>query len=614
MNRHCAGARRWRRALLGAALLLLVPLAAGNVIHVKWDATGANDGTSWADAHVYLQDALAAAGNGDELWVAAGTYRPDQGSGQLPGDRAASFTLKAGVALYGGFAGTESQRDQRDWTTHVTTLSGDLLANDGPSFANYGDNSRHVVQAPWDSDPGAVLDGFTIRGGNANDGLDGGGLVCYANPLVRNCTFTANRADRYGGAVFCGIDISPAIAECRFEWNFSGQRGGAVYISAEDGAQVSACTFEQNTAGTGGYGGAVFVAGPGGTVLAHCEFLGNHVPQGRGGALAVLNSSALCTDSTFRGNGGPATHYGAAVHVEGGAPRFNDCAFESNSAERMGGAAYVTGALPTFERCTFAFNGSPYGPGALECANGSTVMLLNSILTGNWAGTIGPGALAIETRISSLTTLVNCTVEGNYSIPFQFGGKAIEALGAGASNVLVNCIVWGNRDPGGGVANFAGPVTVSYSDVEGGHAGSGNIAQDPLFVDVHGKNLRLLPGSPCVDAGRNASVPIGVMFDRDGRPRFEDDPQQPDTGVGTPPIVDVGAYEFRYGAGRGDLNCDGLINFFDVDPFLLALLDPAAYPATYPACNYANADCNRDGGVNFFDIDPFLACLFSGCP
>lgn len=64
----------------------------------------------------------------------------------------------------------------------------------------------------------------------------------------------------------------------------------------------------------------------------------------------------------------------------------------------------------------------------------------------------------------------------------------------------------------------------------------------------------------------------------------------------------------------GDLNCDGLINAFDIDPFVLALTDTAAYATAFPNCYLLNADCNRDGVVNAFDIDPFIVCLTSGCP
>jgi hypothetical protein len=65
----------------------------------------------------------------------------------------------------------------------------------------------------------------------------------------------------------------------------------------------------------------------------------------------------------------------------------------------------------------------------------------------------------------------------------------------------------------------------------------------------------------------------------------------------------------------GDLNCDGIVNNFDIDPFVLALTNPAGYAAVFPNCNLANADINGDGAINNFDIDPFVACLVNGgCP
>ncbi|HEY3477130.1 MAG TPA: SBBP repeat-containing protein, partial [Anaerolineales bacterium] len=91
------------------------------IYYVNWDATGADDGTSWEDAYTDLQSALSAASYGDKIWVAAGTYKPTSGT-----DRTISFTLKNGVAVYGGFAGTETSRAQRNYEANVTVLSGDI--------------------------------------------------------------------------------------------------------------------------------------------------------------------------------------------------------------------------------------------------------------------------------------------------------------------------------------------------------------------------------------------------------------------------------------------------------------------------------------------------------
>jgi outer membrane protein assembly factor BamB len=82
-------------------------------------------------------------------------------------------------------------------------------------------------------------------------------------------------------------------------------------------------------------------------------------------------------------------------------------------------------------------------------------------------------------------------------------------------------------------------------------------------------------------------------------------------GIGT----NLRAWRTPRSALLADLNCDGQINNFDIDPFVLALTDPAAYDIAFPNCDSAAADINRDGAVNNFDIDPFVACITNGgCP
>ena len=100
------------RLLLGL-LLVCSAVSAQTVIYVDADAAGANNGSNWTDAYTDLQDALGAAAEGDEMWVAEGMYKPTSGS-----DRTISFDLVSGVALYGGFNGTEATRDERDSNNH----------------------------------------------------------------------------------------------------------------------------------------------------------------------------------------------------------------------------------------------------------------------------------------------------------------------------------------------------------------------------------------------------------------------------------------------------------------------------------------------------------------
>ncbi len=127
-------------------------------IFVNHAAAGADDGSSWTDAYNDLQDALAAATNGDEIWVAQGTYFPTSGT-----DESISFVMQDGVGIYGGFTGiiTETQLSDRDWRVNVTTLSGEIGA------AGIADNSYHVLRAGAMGN-NSILDGFTITAGNAD--------------------------------------------------------------------------------------------------------------------------------------------------------------------------------------------------------------------------------------------------------------------------------------------------------------------------------------------------------------------------------------------------------------------------------------------------------------
>ena len=243
-----------RRVMVAACVLMIGLSAAGRdhairpvpfrVVYVDDDATGANVGTSWADAFVYLQDALAVARRGDRIRVAQGVYKPDQGAGISAGDREATFYLVSDVTLAGGYAGLAGgDPDERDIERYETILTGDLNGDDNEvtqahhlsDLTRRGDNSVSVVVA--DRVVASVLDGFTIRdghapeitGGHATDG--GGGLrIIGGSLIVRRCTFTRNWGPE-GGAMFIrhargDMETLSEIHDSRFLVNASGESGG----------------------------------------------------------------------------------------------------------------------------------------------------------------------------------------------------------------------------------------------------------------------------------------------------------------------------------------------------------------------------------------------------
>lgn len=235
-------------------------------------------GTSWGEALATVQAGIdAAEPEGCEVWVAEGVYRP---GGASP-SREDSFVIPSGVALFGGFAGAELLRAERDIAAHETVFSGDIGFVDDAA-----DNSYHVVRM----EDGSRLDGVTIRGGNANRLTDetdrvGGGVVApAAGVVVSSCRFEDNQAWNRGGA-FVGSHEDVLLVSNVFVGNSSGD-GGAIFFETQPG-QVHNCVFRQNVAlGDGGAVYADLLLYADEVVIASSTFWGNEA-SGRGGALAA---------------------------------------------------------------------------------------------------------------------------------------------------------------------------------------------------------------------------------------------------------------------------------------------------------------------------------------
>jgi hypothetical protein len=150
---------------------------------------------------------------------------------------------------------------------------------------------------------------------------------------------------------------------------------------------------------------------------------------------------------------------------------------------------------------------------------------------------------------SSGLTVTNCTFSGNMSINGTVLACGFWVQEYPNSVTMANCIIWNGLDWLWNNDNST--ITISYSDVNGGWPGTGDIDADPCFVG--NGNYRLLSGSPCIDAGNNSAVPAGVTTDLDGFPRFIDGDCNDSN------IVDMGAYEFL----RSDINHDGFVNLTD---------------------------------------------------
>lgn len=289
---------------------------------------GGADGSSWQSAFADLRTAIvtAAQAGGGEIWVAQGTYLPT-----TDGNRQKSFELKKGIALYGGFAGTETELAQRDWERNPTILSGKIASDTSG-------NSYHVVIGA----KGSILDGFIVRDGNADgqqkDGF-GGGMLNWghsASVIVRNTLFTNNHATD-GGGVFNFGDVLAYFKNVKLINNSSDMGGG---ISARFGSSLR---------------------------MEHSVIAGNEAAYRGGGAVVNYGSNAEFVDVEFtqnrtKGNGGGAFVDDQASQYGKTQPKFVRCSFSGNSAGFFGGALHnFNSATTILESNSFSGNQAQHG-------------------------------------------------------------------------------------------------------------------------------------------------------------------------------------------------------------------------------------------------------------
>jgi hypothetical protein len=261
-----------------------------------------------------------------------------------------------------------------------------------------------------------------------------------------------------------------------------------------------------------------------------------------GGGIECVASSPTIANCTIRNNWANSAG-GGICNRSGSSPKVTNCIFAYNTGEDYGGGIYnAPGCSPSITNCLFLYNGS-----------------------GVWNGEWLPGAGA--------PVITNCTFAGNY-------GQGL--VNYSNSTVMSNCILW-DQDA---IYNEGGSVTFARNDIKGGFGGN-NINAAPCFVDVAEGDFRLAAGSPCIDAGNNGAVPSGITTDLGGMSRFYDDLSTVDTGAGSAPIVDMGAYEYNHGVCGdaehpipvADLNRDCVVNFTD-----FALFSGQWLTCTKPEC------------------------------
>jgi hypothetical protein len=435
-----------------------------------------------------------------------------------PAQRTAAFALKSDVAIYGGFAGTETALNQRDWTLNVTVLSGDIDNNDTVDASGVvttatsivGSNAYHVVSATNVLST-AVVDGFVITGGQANNGAfphnAGGGMyIRFSNPTLTNITFSGNTA-AFGGGAYSG-NGNPLLTNVAFTGNSATSGGGGIYLIQSD------------------------------PLLTRVSFRGNMAQFG--GGIAGFSSDPTLRSVTFIDNA--AQESGGGMHSSDGVPLLLDVTFRGNTATYGGGMNNWTTSSPILINVIFHSNAASIWGGGMVNRSNSNPTLTNVIFYGNTAQS-GGGIFTME---RSNPTLINVTVSGNTA---QVGGGAYNVNSVSnppATPNLRNVIIWGNEAPLGANIHNSGAITptITFSDVQGcggsgggwqsscGNDGGGNIDADPQFVNAASGDLRLFFGSPAINAGNNTFIPPpGVTTDLNGAARISGG------------VVDMGAYE-----------------------------------------------------------------------
>ena len=504
-------------------------------LYVKFGTNGTC--TSWATA-CELQTAMFKANPGDQIWVAKGTYKPTKSA-----TRTATFQLESGVAIYGGFPPADGTWIQRDWVNNLTTLSGDIgLPGDN------SDNSYHVVTGSG-VDINAVLDVFTISGGNANGAEPhnyGGGMYnSGGSPVLTNVTFTENSATDYGSGMY-NVGGNPKLTNVTFTKNLATKYGGGMY-NDYGSPTLASVTFSGNTASNGG---GVFNTSSS-PMLTDVTFTKNSATVG--GGMSNESSNPTLTNVTFSGNkasngggmvnnfSGPtltnvtftenrASAFGGGMVNWSSSPTLTNVTLTKNSAVVGGGMSNQSSSSPTLTNVTFTDNSATYSGGGMD-NDSSGPTLTNVTFTENSATYYGGGMV----NWSSSPTLTNVTFSGNMAL--EGGGMSNDS----SSPTLTNAIVWGNTPALDQIKNVTDShLTVTYSDIEGGFDGDGNINDDPHLgplADNGGftQTLALLSGSPAIDTANPAFCPT---YDQ----RYYARPIDGD-GDGSA-ICDMGAYEY----------------------------------------------------------------------
>jgi predicted outer membrane repeat protein len=434
------------------------------IIYVK--AGGAGDGSSWANAYPDLAYPLMIAqyyNALNQIWVAGGTYYPEykatdrDNQNLLTTDRDKAFVLLPNIKIYGGFAGTETSIDQRNGNVQsASVLSGDINRN------NQLDNGDVYHVAILAGNLGtAVLDGFTIIGGNANGDNN---LVVNGASIQRNA----------GGGIICNTSALFTLNKVVIKNNFANSGGG---IYAASPLTLNTVTVNNNTAT---FGGGIYNTS---TLLTQNEVtIKDNSAQSSGGGIYNTSSQLTLNNAIISGN---SAQNGGGIANEQTALTLSNVLINNNKAQQNGGGIHTSSPL-TLNAATISDNTATFGGGIYT----SSQLTLNAVTVNNNTATFGGGIYNTSTLLtqnevtikdnsaqssgggiyntSSQLTLNNAIISGNSAQ--NGGGIANEQAAPTLSNVLINN---NKAQQNGGGIYTSSPLTLNAATISGNTAASG---------------------------------------------------------------------------------------------------------------------------------------------
>ncbi len=493
--------------------------------------SGDEDGSWWDRAFTSLQAGIdaAVARGATEVWVATGAFWE-------------SITLKSGISVYGGFAGTETSFSERDIAANPTVIDA--------STADAGGPAEHVVA--MNAVTNTLLDGFTVTGGqsrNTGSSADpwkngGGGIWCYqadSTNTIANCTITKNSSPWSGGGITC-CDSSLTITNCRIVENDGGNEGGGVLCVGSwttptpDSPTFIGCTLAGNTASLGA-GIECYHSAP---VLKNCVISGNS----SAGVDCRYSSYAKFVNCLISGNHGPGIDC-----LEIGSPAVVNSVISGNQGPGITSLGLVsnTACFPTLTNTILTGND---GGVVEEHGVGSHATLVHCLFHDNGGDyydldtlTLYTGANDVNTNVTGAVNNVDgpaLFVEGQKgtwtATPTYDAGTnrttLVDATATFTPGALEDRLI--NPNTGQSFLGFVATNSATSMELFGDVTGLAQTGDQYEFVDYH-----LQYGSPCIDTGSGADAP-SVDFDTEARPV-----DVPGLGAdGTGAEYDIGADEF----------------------------------------------------------------------